>query len=80
MSIATHHFSTDPSAVTYSVCPRCGASRSGAALELESPFPGRCVPYATTYRRWCAGGRGVKALRHAVAPATTPEGAPEGRR
>jgi hypothetical protein len=76
MSIATHHFSADESAVAYTVCPRCGASRSGAALELESPFPGRCVPYATTYRRWCAGGRGVKALRHAVAACNHPEREP----
>jgi hypothetical protein len=34
------------------VCERCGASRSGALLGLESPFPGECRSYALTFRCW----------------------------
>jgi hypothetical protein len=60
--LAKHRFSDIPEAVAFTVCPRCGASRSGAALGLESPFPNRCVPYATSYRVWKARGRRLRDL------------------
>jgi hypothetical protein len=39
------------------VCVRCGGSRSGALLGLESPFPSECRTYARTFRYWLASRR-----------------------
>lgn len=51
-ALALHRFSPD-----WPICQRCGASQSGAALGLESPFPGRCVHYATSFRYFRAHHR-----------------------